>query len=105
MQRPPHPFPPPAHWGVVAVPGRLGRPVTGPALGRGSNASGSKNAGNIVTFPHFANPASPETGVHLEMINPSRDFPGGTVVKSLPANTGDTGSIPGPGRSHMRQSN
>ena len=26
-------------------------------------------------------------------------FPGGSVVKNLPANTGDTGSIPGLGRS------
>ena len=26
-------------------------------------------------------------------------FPGGSVVKSLPANAGDQGSIPGPGRS------
>jgi len=24
-----------------------------------------------------------------------KDFPGGTVVKNLPANAGDTGSIPG----------
>ena len=32
------------------------------------------------------------------------DFPRGTVDKSLPANTGDTGSIPGPGRIHMTQS-
>ena len=32
-------------------------------------------------------------------------FPGGAVVKNPPANAGDTGSIPGPGRSHMRQSN
>ena len=32
-------------------------------------------------------------------------FPGGTVVKNPPANTGDTGSSPGPGRSHMPQSN
>ena len=30
-----------------------------------------------------------------------RDFPGGTVVKSLPADAGDTGSILGPGRSPM----
>ena len=29
------------------------------------------------------------------------DFPGGTVVKNPPANAGDTGSSPGPGRSHM----
>ena len=28
-------------------------------------------------------------------------FPGGAVVKSPPVNAGDTGSIPGPGRSHM----
>ena len=33
------------------------------------------------------------------------DFPGGTVDKNSPANAGDTGSIPGPGRSHMLCSN
>ena len=33
--------------------------------------------------------------------NAFRDFPGGPVVKSKPANAGDTGSIPGPGRFHM----
>ena len=32
------------------------------------------------------------------------DFPGGAVVKNLPANAGDTGSSPGPGRSHIPQS-
>ena len=31
----------------------------------------------------------------------SGGFPGGAVVKNLPANAGDTGSSPGPGRSHM----
>ena len=30
-----------------------------------------------------------------------RDFPGGAVVKNPPANAGDKGSSPGPGRSHM----
>ena len=35
----------------------------------------------------------------------SLGFPGGTVVKNPPANAGDTGSSPGPGRSHMPQSN
>ena len=29
------------------------------------------------------------------------DFPDGPVVKNPPANEGDTGSIPGPGRFHM----
>ena len=33
------------------------------------------------------------------------DFPGGSVVKNLPANTRDTGWSPGLGRSHMPQSN
>ena len=31
-------------------------------------------------------------------------FPGGAVVKNPPANAGDTGSSPGPGRSLMLQS-
>ena len=32
-------------------------------------------------------------------------FPGGSVVKNPPANAGDTGSSPGPRRSHMPRSN
>ena len=32
-------------------------------------------------------------------------FPGGSVVENLPANAGDTGLIPGPGRFHMLWSN
>ena len=35
----------------------------------------------------------------------NQGFPGGTVVKNLPSNEGDTGSSPGPGRSHMPRSN
>ena len=34
-----------------------------------------------------------------------RDFPGGAVVENQPANSGDTGSSPGLGRSHMPWSN
>ena len=33
----------------------------------------------------------------------NRGFPGVPVVKNPPANAGDTGSIPGAGRSHMRR--
>ena len=33
-----------------------------------------------------------------------QDFPGGIVDRSPPANAGDTGLIPGPGRFHMPQS-
>ena len=32
-------------------------------------------------------------------------FPGGAVVKNPPANAGNMGSSPGPGRSHMPRSN
>ena len=35
----------------------------------------------------------------------SKDFTGGSVVKNLPASTGDTGSICDPGRSYMLRSN
>ena len=37
--------------------------------------------------------------------NWAKDFPGGAVVKNLPANAGDMGLSPGPGRSHMLRSN
>ena len=33
----------------------------------------------------------------------AQDFAGGPVVKNPPANAEDTGSIPGPRRSHMQQ--
>ena len=32
-----------------------------------------------------------------------QDFPGGPLVKNLPANARDMGLIPGPGRFHMLQ--
>ena len=40
----------------------------------------------------------------LKVYERLRGFPGGTVAKNLPASVGDSGSIPGPGRSHMPQS-
>ena len=33
------------------------------------------------------------------------NFPGGSVVKNLPANAGDTDLVPGQGRSHMQRGN
>ena len=52
-------------------------------------------------------PAIPLLGVYPEktIIQKESGFPGGTVVESLPANAGDTGSSPGLGRSHMPRSN
>ena len=35
----------------------------------------------------------------------NKDFLGGPVVKNLPANAGDRGSISGPGKFHMPWSN
>ena len=43
--------------------------------------------------------------VHVKFKKILRGFPGGAVVESLPADAGDTGSGPGPGRSHMPRSN
>ena len=43
--------------------------------------------------------------VEKGIIKKVKDFPGGAVVKNLPANAGDTGSSPGLGRSHMPRSN
>ena len=39
------------------------------------------------------------TDTHIRMT--FWDFPGGSLVKNPPANAGDTGLIPGPGRSHI----
>ena len=42
--------------------------------------------------------------IKKQNIENSREFPGGSVVKNLPASAGDMGSIPGSGRSHMPHS-
>ena len=42
--------------------------------------------------------------IQLNIKTNKQGFPGGAVVKSLPANAGDTGSSPGLGRSHMPRS-
>ena len=41
----------------------------------------------------------------LEHTEAPSGFPAGSVVKNLPGNAGDKGSIPGPGRSHLPWSN
>ena len=50
-----------------------------------------------------------ETSIYVHIQSPTKSplggFPGSSVVKNLPANAGDTGSIPDLGRSHMPQSN
>ena len=41
---------------------------------------------------------------YASLRSPAWDFPGGPVDKNPPASAENTGSIPGPGRSHMLQS-
>ena len=55
----------------------------------------------------FENISWGEKWVILESVKKlsEKGFPGGAVVKNPPANASDTGSSPGPGRSHMPRSN
>ena len=41
----------------------------------------------------------------LKITLPFQGSPGGSVIKNLPVNAGDTGSILDPGRSHIPQGN
>ena len=64
----------------------------------GKQSSSSKKTPQLSEFTVFICPS-------FILKHGQRDFPGGAVVKNPPANAGDTGSIPGPGRPHMLQSN
>ena len=44
-------------------------------------------------------------GYSLQIEAKMEAFPGSPVVKNPPANAGDRGSLPGPGRFHMLQGN
>ena len=44
-------------------------------------------------------------GIKVAKDAPGLEFPGGPVVKNLPANIWDMGSILGPERAHMSRSN
>ena len=61
-----------------------------------------KSGTNFIFFPKLSNCANYS---YLFKKLYLWDFPGGTVVKNPPTNAGDTGSSPGPGRSHMLWSN
>ena len=51
------------------------------------------------TLEEEVNEASKVTRLHLVTIRSKLGFPGSSVVKNLPANVGDSGSISGSGRS------
>ena len=46
-----------------------------------------------------------KAGSSKDKVKNTWDFPSGSVDKNPPANAGDTGLSPGPGRSHMPRSN
>ena len=52
-----------------------------------------------------ADPVNNTRGFRWDTQEAAPGLPGGSVVKNLPANTGDTGSIPDPGRCHMPRGN
>lgn len=54
--------------------------------------------------PHSKEILSPICQECVKLINPGLGCPWGSVVKNLPANAGDMGSIPGPERSRMPRS-
>ena len=65
---------------------------------------------NSIWFFFLPHENKPAKGKKRKLISPplrisaGGGFPGGTVVESLPANAGDTGSSPGLGGSHMPRS-
>ena len=70
------------------------------------NLPGNNKIGENFTHTHTHTHTHTRT-LKTENLNKMgiRDFPGGAVVKNPPASAGDTGSSPGPGRSHMPWSN
>ena len=59
----------------------------------------------IIKDHHLLGAGVEEGSIKKSNQNEEQGFPGGTVVKNPPAYAGDTGSIPGLGRSHMPLSN
>ena len=61
-------------------------------------------AGTLFPMSAIRGPLSEADLYFFKKKNKFQGFPGGAVVKNRPANAGDTGSGPGPGRSHMPRS-
>ena len=54
-----------------------------------------------IQYIHTKTPAQGAYFLCFIDIRHKQGFPGDSVVKNPPADAGDMGSIPGPGRSHM----
>ena len=58
----------------------------------------------FIILTQFMNILNCLYSIKTEINNEVSDFPGGPVVKNMPANAGDTGSILDLGRSHVPRS-
>ena len=81
------PFTITSHWGT-----------RGTTRISGSLSCGAREVRSPCAWRGGARPGSRVTG-HTMFSGPILGFPGGSVVKNPPANAGDTGLIPGSGRS------
>ena len=87
-----------------------GRPLTQPPSRDPGQSEPAISDGRMMSVTRTARaprasrrPASSPQGLPSE--TKTGGSPGGAVVENPPANAGDTGSSPGPGRSHMLRSN
>ena len=99
----------PWHWVLlpvsVALTSVLGRPWK--ALFLRSQGTGAPKSWPLDQQLTAYLVSCPGSILHLPLIleSGSMGFPSGAVVENPPANAGDMGSSPGPGRSHMPRSN
>ena len=84
------------------------RPLTFTVPGDGSRRhflNLSPKPANLPCFRKWPSPSTLKITIQQVLKKYFSGFPGGIVVKNLPANAGDTGSSPGPGSSHVPRSN
>ena len=79
-------------------------PTSGPPMARLVLALASCLSFTPAPWDHFLNKLFTQKPLSQTLIL-GGDFPGGAVIKGLPANAGDTGLSPGLGRSHTLRSN
>ena len=65
----------------------------------------SSGWGTKIPILHAARHGQKKKKKFFSLVNICKDFPGGAVVKNPPANAGDMGLSPGPGRYHVPWSN
>ena len=88
--------PTPRHRGLITATPDEAEP-RGASLGRSPSSS-------YAPQPSLGRVSDQPCKLDYQLFSELQGFPGGLVVKNLPVRAGDTGSIPGPGRSHRPRS-